>query len=243
VRFVTWNIHGCVGADARFDPQRIAGVLQRLDAEVVALQEVEASRFGGEDVLAFLAARTGTTAIAGPTMRRRDADYGNALLTRLPVQRVDRLDLSVPGAEPRGLIDVRLGDETHALRVLTTHLGLRAAERQVQTDRLLAQLARDTLPRVALLGDFNAWWPWSRTLRAVDRRFPLSIAPRTFPARMPLFRLDRIWLLGHDGPVQGGCLRDAHARQASDHLPVWLDARWRNDHRLATGGSAAAAPD
>jgi endonuclease/exonuclease/phosphatase family metal-dependent hydrolase len=226
VRLATWNIHGCVGAGARFDPHRTAEVLRALDADVVALQEVEANRFGGEDVLAFLAARTGTTPIAGPTMKRRDADYGNALLTRLPVHRVERIDLSVQGLEPRGLIDAELGDSARPLRVLATHLGLRAAERDLQTGRMLACLARNAAPRTALMGDFNAWWPWSRSLRALHGRFAGCVAPRSFPARLPLLRLDRIWLLDHDGVTDSGSLRSAAARNASDHLPVWLDIRW-----------------
>ena len=38
---VTYNIHACVGTDGRFEPARIAGVLRELDADVVALQEVD----------------------------------------------------------------------------------------------------------------------------------------------------------------------------------------------------------
>ncbi len=226
VRLATYNIHGCVGSDARFDPHRVVNVLRALDADVVALQEVESTRFGGEDVLAFLADQTGCTAVAGPTMKRRDADYGNALLTRLPVQRVERVDLSVAGCEPRGLIDARLGDAAQPLRVFATHLGLRAAERRTQAERLLARLERAPLPRTALLADVNEWWPWCNALRRLSRHFSVDHAPASFPARLPLLALDRILLRGHDGRPRGGCDRSRTARQASDHLPVWVDARW-----------------
>jgi len=38
--FVSWNIHGAVGTDRMCAPKRIARVLQEIDADVVALQEV-----------------------------------------------------------------------------------------------------------------------------------------------------------------------------------------------------------
>ena len=36
----TWNIHGAVGHDGRFDPWRIAEVLKEMNADIIALQEV-----------------------------------------------------------------------------------------------------------------------------------------------------------------------------------------------------------
>ena len=226
MRFATYNIHACVGTDARFDPHRIARVLQQLDADVIALQEVEASRFGGDDVLAFLASRTGMTTLAGMTLKRGDADYGNALLTRLPVDAMERIDLTVSGCEPRGLIDVRLRHRHGPLQVLATHLGLRAEERRAQLDLLLAQLGRDPAPSTVLLGDFNEWWPWSNTLRRLRARFPYCYAPPTFPARLPLLCLDRILLSAGDRPQRVGCERGHTARKASDHLPAWVELDW-----------------
>ncbi|WP_415914697.1 endonuclease/exonuclease/phosphatase family protein, partial [Paraburkholderia sp. J41] len=49
LRFVTWNIHGAVGTDGVRAPGRIARVLQTLDADVVALQEVPLGGQRGND--------------------------------------------------------------------------------------------------------------------------------------------------------------------------------------------------
>ena len=49
------------------DPGRILAVLREVDADVIALQEVEA-RDGGSDMLAWLARETGYQAIAGTTL-------------------------------------------------------------------------------------------------------------------------------------------------------------------------------
>lgn len=85
MKLATWNIHRCIGRDGEKSPARCAAVLQEIDADVVALQEVE-SRPGHElDVLAYLARETASQATPGMTMIEEHAHYGNALLTRLPV--------------------------------------------------------------------------------------------------------------------------------------------------------------
>lgn len=40
LRVATWNVHGCVGGDGRYDGSRAIGVLSEIDADIVALQEV-----------------------------------------------------------------------------------------------------------------------------------------------------------------------------------------------------------
>ena len=80
---VSYNTHGAIGIDRRFAPERIARVLAEIDADIVALQEIEL-RASGFDMLAYLQRETGFHAIAGPTIRSTDRDFGNGLLTRFP---------------------------------------------------------------------------------------------------------------------------------------------------------------
>ena len=40
----SYNIHRCIGSDGRYEPARIRDVLRALDADLVALQEVEVFR-------------------------------------------------------------------------------------------------------------------------------------------------------------------------------------------------------
>src|SRR4029078_10803662 len=80
IRIASYNIHGCVGGDGRFDPGRVARVIGELDADVVACKEVESRRMG-VNTLRLLARETGYDAIAGPTVRGPQGDYGNGLLT------------------------------------------------------------------------------------------------------------------------------------------------------------------
>lgn len=218
IRVATYNIHACVGPDRRFDPRRVLRVIDELDADVVALQEVE-SNSRGTDVLEFLTARTGMQAVAGPTMHRADGTFGNALLTRCRPVEVRRVDLSVPPYEPRGALDVVLDVHGVQVRVLATHFGLRPAERRHQARMLLARVAEDPMP-VMLMGDMNEWFLCGRPLRWLHAEFRESPAPATFPARFPLFALDRLWVRPHHFLKDLSAHASPAARVASDHLPL-----------------------
>jgi len=220
MKLATWNVHRCIGRDGEKSPERCAAVLQEIDADVIALQELE-SRPGHElDVLAYLARETGARAIAGSTIIEKDGHYGNALLTRLPVRAVRRHDLSVSRREPRGALDVDLDLDRSRLQVIATHLGLRPAERRQQVQRLLHLFDTRNQDLVVLTGDLNEWFLWGRPLRMLHGVFPHAPHRRTWPAHAPLFALDRIWVHPHPALRTLAAHRSRLARVASDHLPV-----------------------
>jgi endonuclease/exonuclease/phosphatase family metal-dependent hydrolase len=224
-RAVSYNIHRCVGLDGRQDTGRVAEVIRELGADIVGLQEVDSKP--GEDSrfeqMRKLAKASDFHVIPGVTILRDDEEYGNVLLTSRRVREIRRLDLSLPGREPRGAIDVDLDVAGVPIRVIVTHLGLRPWERRVQVRKLLDVLMVKPDRITIVMGDINEWLPGSRPLRWLHRRLGRCPAPRTFPASFPLFALDRIWIWpiralrsirAHDSPV---------ARIASDHLPLAAD--------------------
>jgi endonuclease/exonuclease/phosphatase family metal-dependent hydrolase len=224
MKIATYNIHSCVGTDGCFSPSRTARVLQELDAGIIALQEVENLSAENLGLLEGLAAATGLEAITGPTIALETRHYGNAILTSLPILDVRRLDLSVPRHEPRAALDVLLQWRDAPLQVITTHLGLRPAERRAQVARMLSAIDI-RCEHVLLLGDINEWLMWGRPLRLIRRHFGATPHRRTFPARFPVFALDRIWMRPrsrvHRIEVHGSPL----ARRASDHLPLTAELR------------------
>jgi endonuclease/exonuclease/phosphatase family metal-dependent hydrolase len=220
MRIATYNIHACIGADGRFEPDRIIKVLQEIDADLFALQEVEHHRVAGLDLLDYLAEQTGMTPIAGPTLMRETRDYGNAVLTRLSIKHVTRIDLSLPRREPRGAIDMILNHQGHRVRVIATHLGLKPWERRQQVRRLLELVESNVADISILLGDLNEWMLWGRPLRWLRRHFAPTPQPLTYPARYPLFSLDRIWVHPRVALVNVSRHNSALARTASDHLPL-----------------------
>lgn len=222
LRIASYNIHGARGTDGRLDVPRIACVIGELDCDTVGLQEVN-SRHGGREApqLDQLAQLTGMAAIPGLTIVHADGHYGNALLTRRPVQAVRRHDLSYARAEPRGALEVVLEVEGEPVHVIVTHLGLRPAERRYQVRRML-ELLHD-LPKaqpVVVLGDINEWLPLGRPLRWLHELLGHPPAERSFPVACPLFALDRVWVRPRPALRAFGVFRSPTARRASDHYPV-----------------------
>lgn len=231
ITLATYNIHACIGVDRCFDPERIVQVLNELDVDVAALQEVEHNAIDDHDLLDYLAEKTGLTAIAGPTLLRETRDYGNALLTRLPIVTVKRIDLSLPQREPRGALDVMHDWHGQRIHVVATHLGLRPGERRQQIRRLLALFDSGGADFSVLLGDLNEWLLWGRPLRWLRRHFAPTPHPRTYPARFPLLALDRIWVHPRAALTRIGIHDSPAARLASDHLP--LKAQLSSDRQPA----------
>jgi len=217
----SYNIHRCVGRDGKQDVARVARVIESLDADVIALQEVESVAAGGEprqmDVLANL---LGLTAISGPAIELRDGHHGNVLLTRLPICAVRKLDLTFRQREPRGAIDIDFLVAETPVRVIATHLGLLPRERRHQVRCILETVADQREGLTVLLGDINEWLVSGRPLRWLHRHFGECHGQRTFPAWFPLFALDRIWVHPKRALVHFEARDSAEARTASDHLPV-----------------------
>lgn len=219
VTIATYNIHGAVGADRRFSPERVAGVLNEISADIIALQEVPLGGTDWPDVLKTLQQATGFTAVEGPTKNGPKRRYGNAVLSRYPILATRNIDLSFGSREPRGALDADIDCHGHPLRVIATHLGLRPAERRAQIRTLLQAFDTDRMP-VILLGDVNEWFAWGRTLRWLESHFEAVPAPATFPSRLPVFALDRIWISPRHRLVHVEVHATPLARVASDHLPL-----------------------
>ncbi|MDB5761129.1 MAG: endonuclease [Herminiimonas sp.] len=215
----TYNIHGAVGSDGLFYPQRIADVLHEMNADVIALQEVPLGGGAMPDVLRLLQDATGYASAEGPTFSVAERRYGNAVLSRYPIAETRSIDISFGGREPRGALDADIDCHGHPLRVVATHLGLRPAERRAQIRRLLQVFDTDLMP-VILLGDVNEWFVWGRPLRWLVSHFQSVPAPATFPSRWPVFALDRIWIRPRHRLVHVEAHATRLARIASDHLPL-----------------------
>ena len=220
LRITTYNIHRCIGRDGAESPERIAGVLNEIGADVVALQEVAHRPETPGNVLAYLAESIGARSIEGTTLRDKRGNYGNALLTRVTPDSIRRWDISVPRREPRGALDVVLAANASTVRVVTTHLGLKAAERRFQVRRILSLLTAGSADITVVMGDLNEWYFWGRPLRWLNRRFAPMPCPATFPSHRPVLALDRMWVQPRYRLISLAAHRSALARTASDHFPL-----------------------
>jgi len=213
LRVASYNVHGCVGCNNQRDIARVAGVITELGCDTVGLQEV----FQPEEISRL----TGMNVVPGKPHIWHDRHVGNALLTTRKVLAVRHHDWSWPGHEPRAALDVDLEVEGATVRVIVTHLGLKPYERRFQVRKILSLVKEMPIAeRVVVLGDINEWLPLGRPLRWLNGLLGHSPAERSFPARWPLFALDRVWARPRHALLAFGAHRTPLAAVASDHLPV-----------------------
>jgi endonuclease/exonuclease/phosphatase family metal-dependent hydrolase len=154
--------------------------------------------------------------------------HGNAILSRYPMIRFDHEDISTNRLEQRGLLhaEIAVPGWTAALHCVCVHLGLLGRSRAKQVEAVCARI-ESLVPAGAPLviaGDFNDWRRRAGDpLAAIGAREVFETMggrpARSFPARLPILRLDRIYVRGFN--VQGV---DAHRgrewARLSDHAPL-----------------------
>ena len=96
-------------------------------------------------------------------------------------------------------------------------------ERRAQLGQLLPLFERDPPDVAILLGDLNEWFLYGQPLRRLRRAFGSAPAPATFPARLPVFALDRLWVRPISLIRSVSAHRSRLATEASDHLPLVAD--------------------
>jgi endonuclease/exonuclease/phosphatase family metal-dependent hydrolase len=155
VRLITWNIQWCRGMDGKVDPARIAREAKALcDPDVCCFQEV-AINFdslegsSGEDQADLLkAAFEGYSAHFGAVVDVPDGkggrrQFGNLILSRLPVRQVFRHTLPWPPEDkvpsmPRIVVEAVVEAPWGPVSVLSTHLEFFSAQqRAAQVARLI----------------------------------------------------------------------------------------------------------
>ncbi|XUU61267.1 endonuclease/exonuclease/phosphatase family protein [Erythrobacter sp. HA6-11] len=225
--FATYNIHKAVGTDGRRDPERIIRVLREVDADVIALQEVD-RRFGPRASVLPRAMLDDTQWCALPVAKRPRSLgwHGNAVLVRRDFQCVAAGALDLPTLEPRGAVFAELCVAGERFRVIGTHLDLSGLRRRDQIRALIDwhEDQQERLPTV-LMGDFNQWGRLTGAMREFGMGWQQLAPGASYPARRPIARLDRIVTTPGWSWVGGGVHHSTMAAQASDHLPVFAQLR------------------
>lgn len=233
LRVATYNIHKGVqglGPARRLEIHNLQLAVEQLDADIVCLQEVRQSNrkmqrhfvhWPAVGQAGYLAPE-GYEAVYRTNAVTRHGEHGNALLSRWPVLHHAHQDVSDHRLEQRGFLHVVTQVEHREVHVVVVHLGLIHASRERQVQQLGAFIEREIPAHVPLVvaGDFN---DWGVRLHQPMARYGLrtfeDIRLATYPARVPLLSLDRIYVRG----LRGISAHVPHGRvwaRMSDHLPL-----------------------
>ena len=239
LRVATYNIHKGVrgiGPRKRLEIHNIGLGIEALDADLVFLQEVrsfnnaEARRFPDTHFGWPRVPQADHLAPEGYDVAYRtnaytaDGEHGNALLSRWPLDEdIGHHDVSDHRFEQRGLLHVKIDWHGQVVHGIVAHLGLMHSSRVRQIERI-ANFIANQIPHhepVVLAGDFN---DWGEKLDVPVREMGLQRAEqgtpqRTFPSRVPLFSLDRIYTRGFRCAATFVPRGNVWARM-SDHLPL-----------------------
>ena len=238
LRVLSYNIHqGKTAHRQRLSLEKLKEAIKTQKAEIVLLQEVAgSSRAAGgkadtetayqlealaDELWPYFAYQKNSVFSGGY--------HGNAILSKFPIARWNNLNITVPGMKKRGILhgEIAIPGWKNHLHVLAAHLGLLQYERHQQT-RKLCNYIRTHIPprgRVILGGDFNDWR--EQVSKKVEEDLEMKEAfmsqdakhARTFPSRLPMLRLDRIYFRGFELD-EAKILKGRPWNQLSDHLPV-----------------------
>lgn len=212
IRVLTLNSHQGFSARGRHQAlARIRDGLRASAADLVFLQEVGVAD-GSETAAAqyeFLADQVWAQHAYGRNAVTTRGHHGNAILSKYPIVSWRNVDVSAGTSEPRGMLHCLLdfAEAGQSLHAICVHFALREPHRIQQVERLLALVANEIPADAPLViaGDFNDWTCQAHRRMVRDRTLEEIHATasgrpaRTFPARLPVLRLDRMYVrnLGH----------------------------------------------
>ncbi|MBH5330326.1 endonuclease/exonuclease/phosphatase family protein [Eikenella sp. S3360] len=239
VSLTTYNIHkGMSPLNRRLQLPQMVDALQHLDTDILFLQEVQGAHgkrqqyvpeFPSEPHAQIIGRRLAFASSYGQNATYANRHHGNAILSRLPLETRANLNVSVNRLEQRGVLhcEIRPPGWDVPLTCLCVHLNLREADRKLQY-RAIAGYINSQIPAdtpLILAGDFNDWRHQSCSrfgrLLGLDEAFVrfAGSQPKTFPARLPILSLDRIYTR-HLNVLDAMSHQGLPWQLLSDHLPL-----------------------
>jgi endonuclease/exonuclease/phosphatase family metal-dependent hydrolase len=220
LKILTYNVRNCKGLDDVTDYERVAKIISRIDADFVALQELDSvtERSKKVDVLKELTEKTGMFSVYRASISFQGGKYGIGILTREKPLRTESVPL--PGSEEkRSLLMVEMKDVV----ICCTHFSLSPDDRMKSVGIINQLMLKYTKP-VILAGDLNAE-PDSPEMVKLEEGWKIlnnTVVP-TIPAYKPVNCID--FVMAFKSKKYRFDVIDRKVEKepvASDHLPVWV---------------------
>ena len=239
ITIATYNIHkGMSALNLKVQLFQMATALQQLSPDILFLQEVQGENIKRADTIAnfpqqphyqILSEHMAYHISYGRNAQYKYRDHGNAILSKYPITTVHNLDISVNVREQRGMLhcEIQPPHWQQPLVCLCAHLNLLEPDRKKQYQIIMKYIQTEIDPSSPLIlaGDFNDWRKRSQEnlglqIDMIDAFNGYRKAPKTFPSRLPLLSLDRIFTR-HLNILTAKPLKGLPWQKLSDHLPLY----------------------
>ena len=221
-KIASYNVRNAKGMDNVTDFDRVSKVITDMDAETIAIQELDSAtvRSNGKVVLDELTVRTGMHASFNGSIEFQGGKYGIGILSKEKPLRTEAVEL--PGREEkRSLLLVELEDYV----VGCTHLSLNEEDRQSSMEIIQNHTAKYTSKPVFLVGDLNAS-PDSEEIAYLSENWIMLNDPNepTFPSDTPNVTIDYLLLKKNDNFSHSVITAEVvDEPMASDHRPLMVE--------------------
>jgi endonuclease/exonuclease/phosphatase family metal-dependent hydrolase len=225
LRVGTYNIHSGKGHDEGTTLEAIAEVLGNPPLDIIGLQEVTGQLVGDGNQASELADLLGLGWLYAPTRSKPfSADFGSALLSRLPVQSYEIMPLlrerrsaseTLVSRAHRNIIGVKLDIQNTPVMLYVTHLD-RGPLRLEQLQDVIDTFRQH--PHAILMGDLNSRHndaPLRTLLAAGEASDAIAATSDTENINK---RID--WILTRGFNIIAG---GSHPRGVSDHPQYWVE--------------------
>ena len=227
ISVLTYNIYHGEDANGNLNLDAVAGIINSLGPDLVALQEVDnkTTRAKGLDLTAELNERTGMKGVFGKAMDYAGGGYGEAVLTPHPIiYTKNNLLPNTPNAEPRAALEIQIDlPNNDRIVFVGTHLDhLRGQVNRMNQSRRIKELYQDYDFPIILAGDLNAR-PGSDPINLLSSQWAYAAQddPQpTMPSVNPRSKIDYI-MFKPKNRWKVIEVRVIDEKVASDHCPVF----------------------
>jgi len=237
LKLLTINTHkGFSWFNRRFVLHQLREAIRETKADIVFLQEVIGENtskaqkhedWPTEPHYEFLADSIWPEYAYGKNAIYPKGHHGNAILSKFPIRSLEHKNISTNRIEDRGFLmcEIEIPETGQSIYNICIHLGLWSMSRRKQM-RLIKNYINENIPKeqpLIVAGDFNDWRSHAENILAE----PIGLTDvfmeargkmvRTFPAKFPLLKLDRIYSRGFKVNQVNVC-KDKRWKKLSDHV-------------------------
>lgn len=220
IKILSYNVRNCKGLDNITDYKRVSDIISRIDADFVAIQELDSATVRSNQVVVLneLAAQTQMHATYRASINHQGGKYGIGMLTKEKPLSTEAVPL-LGKEEKRSVLILEMDKYV----ICCTHFSLTQADRIASVDIVTNAVKKYSKP-VFLAGDLNTETGSTEMKNMVKDWLILNNPSQpTIPANSPKECIDFV-LMKKSSAYQVKIMKSVVENEpvASDHLPVWV---------------------